>query len=55
MNIVADPAPVGQEFDQWTGEVGIVDDVDAPFTAVTMPEGDATVTATYQSVPRILT
>ena len=25
VNIVADPAPVGQEFDQWTGDVGIVD------------------------------
>ena len=55
VDIVADPAPAGQEFDQWTGEVGIIDDASAASTTLTMPEGDATVTATYKARQYTLT
>jgi hypothetical protein len=47
--IYADPAPYGMEFDEWTGDVGYVDDVYAPDTMVTMPSSAITVTATYKS------
>ena len=55
VNIVAAGAPGGLEFDQWTGDVGIVEDVSAPSTLITMPEGDATVTATYKATRYTLT
>ena len=55
VNIVADPAPVGQEFDQWTGDVMSVFDVGAASTSITMPGADATVTATYKARQYVLT
>ena len=50
VGIVADAPPSGQEFDQWTGDTGTVADVNAASTTMTMPTGDATVTASYQAV-----
>ena len=55
MDIVADPAPVGQEFDQWTGDVISVFDVGAVSTSITIPGADATVTATYKARQYVLT
>ena len=50
VNIVANAPPSGQEFDQWTGDVAIVANVNAASTSVTMPAANATVTATYKAV-----
>ena len=47
VDITADAAPSGQVFDQWTGDVANVLDVNNPTTAITMPASNATVTATY--------
>ena len=55
VEIVANPAPEGQEFDQWIGDVGIVLEVSAATTTITMPAGDAAVTATYQDLQYNLT
>ncbi len=48
VNITADPAPSGKQFDCWSGHVANVADVNAPTTTITMPSSDATVTATYK-------
>ena len=48
--LVADAPPSGQVFSQWTGDTGTVADVNAASTTMTMPTGDATVTASYQAV-----
>ncbi len=50
-NISADGAPAGQEFDQWTGDISNVADVNAASTTLTMPASDITVTATYKAIP----
>ena len=50
VNIVAATAPAGQQFDQWTGDVAIVANVNAASTSVTMPSANATVTATYKAI-----
>ena len=55
VNIVATTAPAGQQFDQWTGDVAIVSDVNAASTSITMPAANATVTATYKPREYILT
>jgi len=49
--ITADPAPEGQEFDAWTGDIDHVADPTLAGTTVTMPEADVTVTATYRDLP----
>ncbi len=48
--ISADAPPAGKQFDQWTGDVAAVADVNAPSTTVTMPAANVTVTAVYQSI-----
>jgi hypothetical protein len=48
VNISADAAASGYAFDCWTGDTAHVDDVDDPTTAVTMPDDDVEVTATYR-------
>jgi hypothetical protein len=48
VDIAADSPPSGQVFDQWTGDVSHVADVNASQTTVTMPEADVAVTATYK-------
>jgi len=45
--ITADAAPSGQDFDEWTGDVTGIADVDDPTTTITMPYSDAEITATY--------
>ncbi|GAG33691.1 unnamed protein product, partial [marine sediment metagenome] len=45
--ITADTAPSGQEFDDWTGDVTGIADVNDPTTTITMPYADAEITATY--------
>ena len=50
VDLVAASAPSGQEFDQWTGDVGTVANVNTATTTMTMPTAEATVTATYRAV-----
>ena len=42
----------GYEFDNWTGDVGTIDDVNAAATTVTM-NGDYTVTANFEEIPSV--
>ena len=55
VNIAAAPPPAGQEFDQWTGDLDGVVDVDDPSTSITMPAADATLIATYKDLLYTLT
>ncbi|MDT0608622.1 PQQ-dependent sugar dehydrogenase, partial [Croceitalea rosinachiae] len=50
VNIVANAAPVGQQFVSWTGDVSGVADTNSPSTTVTIPSSDVEVTATYGEV-----
>lgn len=52
--IVADAAPEGYIFDQWTGDIAALDDSLSSATFVTMPAADVTVTATYLQLPPAL-
>jgi len=45
--ISADAAPSGQDFDEWVGDTACVDSVGSSSTNLTMPYGNAEVTATY--------
>jgi hypothetical protein len=47
--IVANPAPVGQLFEQWTGDTASVADPLAASTSLIMPSNEVTVTASYRS------
>ncbi|WP_051947403.1 malectin domain-containing carbohydrate-binding protein [Muricauda sp. MAR_2010_75] len=51
VNIVADPAPVGEQFEAWTGDVGAVAEVNSASTTVTMPSSAVSITATYGTIP----
>jgi hypothetical protein len=51
VNIVANAAPAGQEFDKWTGDVANVANVNASSTSISMPAANATVSATYKALP----
>jgi hypothetical protein len=42
----------GYEFDNWTGDVGTIDDVNAATTTITM-NGDYSVTADFEEVPSV--
>ena len=50
VSISADTPPSGQEFDQWTGDISNIDDVNAASTTITMPGAAASVTATYRNI-----
>ncbi len=50
-NIVANAPAAGYIFDQWTGDVANVADVNAASTTITMPAANTTVTATYKLIP----
>ncbi len=50
ITIQADSAPTGQEFDAWTGDKDHVEDVNSASTALTMPESNVSVTATYKDI-----
>jgi len=47
VDITADAAPSGQEFDEWTGDTSGIADVNDGTTTITMPAADAEITATY--------
>jgi len=49
VNVSADAAPSGQQFDQWVGDTSNVADVNDSDTTITMPSSDAEITATYES------
>jgi hypothetical protein len=49
--ITANPPADGIMFDQWTGDVSNVSDVNAAGATITMGTANATVTATYKDVP----
>ena len=51
VTITANPAPTGEEFDQWTGNTSGIADVNAASTTITMGTADATITATYRDLP----
>lgn len=48
VRIQADRAPFGQVFDKWTGGNGYIRDVYAARSKITIPDANATVTATYR-------
>lgn len=48
VNISADAAPSGQEFDKWTGDIANVADEFSSSTTLTMPASAVSVTATYK-------
>ena len=49
--VLADPAPSGYVFHQWTGDVTGVADVNSAATTVTIPASNVTITATYVTAP----
>ena len=49
VDITADSAASGQEFDDWTGDTSGIADVNDPTTTITMPAANTEVTATYQA------
>ena len=49
VNISANAAPAGQEFDRWTGDVSGISNVNSANTTFTMGNANATVTATYRN------
>ncbi|MFN2267945.1 MAG: InlB B-repeat-containing protein, partial [Desulfonatronovibrio sp.] len=51
VGVAADPAPEGQIFKNWTGDVGTVDNVNNPNTQFRMPENDASITAVFEDEP----
>ncbi|MCV9385267.1 NBR1-Ig-like domain-containing protein [Reichenbachiella ulvae] len=57
VNLVANAAPSGQEFDQWVIDNGTVSisDVNASTTSLTMQQSAATVSATYRDIKYTLT
>ncbi len=49
--INADPAPVGQTFDRWIGDVGVIVDATLAQTTLVIPEQNIEVSATYKDLP----
>jgi len=47
VDITADTAPSGKEFDEWVGDTSGIADVSDPTTTLTMPPANQEVTATY--------
>jgi hypothetical protein len=50
VRVVANAAPTGKQFDKWVGDTAGVADVNAASTTLTMPDGNAQITATYKDV-----
>jgi hypothetical protein len=48
VNISADAAPSGMDFNMWIGDAATVSDIFDSSTTLTMPSGDAELTATYR-------
>jgi len=55
VNISADTPPTNQQFDEWVGDTSEIADVSDPTTTITIPAGDAEVTATYTDITYTLT
>jgi hypothetical protein len=53
--ISADTAPLGKEFDRWTGDTDTIANVSSANTTVTIAVSDITLTATYKDVYYTLT
>jgi hypothetical protein len=51
VNVGADAAPSGRQFDEWAGDTNYLADADAPETTLAMPPDDAEITATYADIP----
>jgi uncharacterized repeat protein (TIGR02543 family) len=51
VNISADDPASGYEFDEWTGDVAYVANVNSADTTITMPASNISVTATYSAIP----
>jgi sulfatase modifying factor 1 len=52
--IAADPDPMWKEFSAWIGDVGLISNLNAKTTTLTMPTGPASVTASYKdSISRL--
>ncbi len=51
VEIIADDAPEGEIFDEWTGDVSGIDNVKSATANLVMPAEDITVTATYKEKP----
>jgi len=49
VDIAADSAASGYEFDDWAGDTTGIADVNDPTTTITMPASDAEITATYSA------
>ncbi len=49
--IAANAPAAGQTFDEWEGDVNLLDDITASTTTLTITNFDATVTATYKDLP----
>jgi len=49
--INADPAPAGQQFDAWTGDIAVVADPSQASTTLTMPAAVVNLTAGYRDIP----
>jgi len=49
VNIVADAPQAGFVFDQWTGDVADIADINNATTTLTMPAANATIMATYRA------
>ena len=52
VNISANTAPAGQEFDKWTGSTAIAN-VNSANTSITMPATATSITATYKNLPPV--
>jgi len=50
IDVAADTAPSGYEFDEWTGDTASIADVSDPTTTYTMPAHDCEITATYEAI-----
>lgn len=51
LGLIADPAPSGQEFAGWVGDVGALDDQSDAETFLTAAAGTVNVTATFSNLP----
>lgn len=51
VNVSADPAPGGKQFDQWTGDVSYMENPNEPVTTVTLPPEEINIAAAYKGLP----
>ena len=54
VSIVANAAPEGLVFDQWTGDVATVTNVNSASTTLVMPAASISLSATYKEAPPVL-